>query len=137
MIKLYENERLEMSVAQMELEAYGVREARQKFLTALYPALDYLSYECDVPIHISTLGLFDKKYPVTTLFFVSPYFKKRITRSEHVFGPEIQAALALYREAKASGSAAYKILNYYKIIEGIQLIVSGLLPPHCAAAFRA
>ena len=121
-MSLYANERQEMAIAQMEVEAAGVFAGRHKFLSALYPALDYLAYECDVPIHVNTIGLFDKKYPVTTLFFVSPYFEKKLKGGHRDLGPEVRAVLALYREAKSTSSAAYKILNYYKIIEGVQLI---------------
>ncbi len=106
-------------MAEMALHATTLQEARDTFCAALYPALDFLSFRHDVPVFVSTMRVDDVQNAIMHLVYLAPYEQKKLNIAKYLYRPEIKAVYALYREAKTSSSSPYKLLNYFKILEGL------------------
>ncbi len=119
-MRLFANGRGEMSMATIELEAAGARDARYRFCAVLYPIIDYLSYTHNVPILVETIYMEDAEKGVKHMTYIVPYVNSKLKSATNTLRPEIKVAFSLYREAKISASAPYKVLSYYKVIEGLQ-----------------
>jgi hypothetical protein len=118
-IRLFLNEANELSMAEMTLQASTLQEARDTFCAALYPALDFLSFEHDVPIFVSTMRFDDPQNAIMHMGYLAPYENKKPSIENYLYRPEVKAVYALYREAKTSFSSPYKLLSYFKILEGL------------------
>jgi hypothetical protein len=118
-IYLFMNGASELSMAEMTLQATTLQEARDTFCAALYPALDFLSFKHDVPILVGTMRFHDVQNAITHMGYLAPYGHKKLGNADYLFRAEIKTVYALWREAKASSSSPYKLLNYFKILEGL------------------
>lgn len=117
--ELRKNSRGEHSLVEFECEAGSIADARKKFMLAVVPFLDLLTFNVNSPLFLTSISIEDSKNNIRALDYVSPY--RPATLSPH-FGslfPELMPVFALYREAKNSGSSFYKFLCYHKLLDGI------------------
>ena len=119
-VRFFTNKNGEMSYTEMALTAESYNDARLIFTSLLYRRLDRLSFRYNVPISIGLLAIRDSAFNLDSLIFISPYVISDLVPSPMPATRESEVAFALYREAQNSRSSAYKLLNYYKIIEMIQ-----------------
>jgi hypothetical protein len=119
-IRFFTNDVGEMSYADMAFDAEGYVDARNTFTSLLYRRLDRLSFEHNVPVSVSVMALRDVSLAIDSFAFIYPYNSGKFMPNQRTLSREASIALSLYREAKNSHSSAYKLLNYYKIMELIQ-----------------
>ncbi|KAL0630434.1 hypothetical protein Q9L58_010719 [Maublancomyces gigas] len=119
MFELRKNSSGEHSLVDFECEAVSAVDARRKFILAVLPFLDYLTFKVDSPLFVTSLRIEDVKNQVRTLDYVSPYQTATINPHESNLFPELMPIFALYREAKNSGSNFYKFLCYHKLLDGL------------------
>ncbi len=125
-------------IAVLECNASDPLAARQRFIEAVYPAIDHWSYTYNVAIFISTIRVFDVLHKSTRITFSSPYHRHTLDDSEHKLFIEMKPIYSMYREAKNTSSDFYRFLCLYKIMEGlfgpmrdkifIQLQAAGIVP---------
>jgi hypothetical protein len=113
------NGRSEMALIQMKVEACSAIEARNKAHDATSRFLDHLSYLAQVPILTGLMRIHDDKNQVTALDMIGPEQEVTLNPGRGQSFPELAPIYALYREFKNSGSAYYKLLCLFKIMEGI------------------
>jgi hypothetical protein len=112
------NSRRELSLIEFECRSTGPEHARQMFLHAVMPFIDYASYATHSPSFIAQLRTEDIINHCVTAFFTSPY-RKQIAPSANKLYAEMGPVYSMYREALNSNSDFYKFLCYYKILEGL------------------
>lgn len=104
--------------------------AHNALLSLLNPMLDYLAFTHNKPMAIETVAITDLRDNVKVLSFFRPYRQVELGSFRYNPSPSARLAFALYWEGKNSRSAAYQILSYYKIIEGL----SEPRGPNCVSA---
>ena len=119
MFELRKNSSGEHSLVDFECEAVSAVDARRKFILAVIPFLDYLTFRVDSPLFVTSLRIEDVKNQIRTLDYISPYRAATINPHESNLFPELLPIFALYREAKNSGSNFYKFLCYHKLLDGL------------------
>lgn len=118
---LHHNKNREISLVEYQCKAKISRDARTKFLDALNPFLDQISYTANIPLHVTQITCIDTKHSIQSVDYTVPHPIVQINPHNAEVRTELIPVYALYREAKNSGSAFYKFLCYYKILEGIYL----------------
>jgi hypothetical protein len=116
---LHHNEKRELSLVEFECEAQTVSGAKGKFLEALTPFLDHLSFVANIPLHILRIVCIDLSHHIQSIEYLGPHASVKINPHASSLWEELFPIYALYREAKNNPSSFYKFLCYYKIIEGI------------------
>ena len=119
MLVVKKNQARENSLVEFTCSATSTAEAREMFLEALLPFLDYLCYKADCPVVVATVKIEDAKNNLKTIEYISPYRDVTINPHYSEFLDEMAPVYALYREAKNSNSDFYKFLCHYKILEGL------------------
>lgn len=115
----HKNEQHELSVISTELPACNYVEAIKAFTAAIVPFLDILVYRSNTPIAIEKIQCFDKKNEILSLSYQSPYDNQIIQPVMVETRGELLPLFALFREAKTNRSSYYRLLCYFKILEGI------------------
>lgn len=116
-----------------QCKARSSRDAIRYFLGMVSPFLDTLAYHADLPLVIEKVQCVDKKNSVTVVSYVAPYLQVNVnSHAGQIFEPMIPV-YAMYREAKNNTSVYYRLLCFYKILEGIY---SYLRPNLMKAAHR-
>ncbi|MEM4989236.1 methylamine utilization protein MauJ [Collimonas sp. H4R21] len=113
------NQAGEHSLLEFECEATSTTDARNKFLAAVLPFLDCITYHADSPLFITSVRIEDIKNQRITIDYIAPY--RHSTVNPHTGSPflELLPVYAMYREAKNSSSDFYKFLCYHKLLEGL------------------
>jgi hypothetical protein len=96
------------------------------------PVMDHLSYLADAPLIVGTVLCIDIKNSITSVGYTAPYRAVTVGAGVMSFPVELIPVYALYREAKNATSNFYRLLCYYKILEGIY----NTLRPQVFAAAR-
>jgi hypothetical protein len=113
------NNRNEMALIRMRVEAHVPTEARNKVYDATAAFLDHLSYLAHTPILTGLMKIYDDKNQATTIDMIGPEPEVTLTPgATHLF-LELSPIYALYREFKNSSSAYYRLLCLFKVMEGI------------------
>ena len=109
----------EMCGGTAQCKARSSRDAIRYFLSMVSPFLDTLAYRADMPLVIEKVQCIDKKNSVTVVNYVAPYLRVNLnSHAGQIFEPMIPM-YAMYREAKNNTSVYYRLLCFYKILEGI------------------
>lgn len=119
MFEIKKNEQGEQSLIEFECEAAGASEAKEKFLRAVLPFIDYQAYLANCPLFIATIRVEDCANLRTSIDYTAPY--RAVVMNPHIklLQPELAPVYALYRDAKNSHSAFYSFLCFHKILEGL------------------
>jgi hypothetical protein len=113
------NDAGQLSFAEFDCVAVSPQEARGKFINAVYPALDHLSYTHNVPLFVVIIRVVDTVHQSIYVECAAPYRSQAVPdRMSLLFG-EMKPVYAMYREGKNSNSCFYGFLCYYKIMEGL------------------
>lgn len=118
-ITLMHNSRRELASAHFTVDATGSAEARRRFLEAITPFMDRVSYLGNVSVHIKVIECIDSKNNIRSYDYVNPHPTVRVNPHEVRINNTLLPVYALYREAKNAESPFYRFLCYYKILEGI------------------
>jgi hypothetical protein len=113
------NNRNEMALIRMRVEACVPMEARNKVYDAIAAFLDHLSYQAQTPILTGLMKIFDEKNEVFTIDVLGPEQEVTLNPGAQYLFPELSPIYALYREFKNSNSAYYRLLCLFKVMEGI------------------
>lgn len=113
------NDAGELSTIEFGCEARNPIEAKAHFVNAVYPILDHLSYQFNVPFFIQMIRVRDEKYQTQHFDCIGPFRLGVLTNSATRLWYEMQPDYSMYREAKNSESDFYKFLCFYKIMEGL------------------
>ena len=113
------NEVNEWSLIEITVNTISVQMARKLFLEAISPFIDSISYRANCPIWISRIRFEDEKNSVTTIEYIAPYPQSIINDHGRKVYQHLHPIYALYREAKNADSYFYRVLCYYKIMEGL------------------
>ncbi len=122
-IFIHHNSMRELCRAEYVCRASSANEARTKFIEGFAPYLDHVSYLGSVPIHITQITTTDKKNGVHGTVYTAPYSSIIVNPHKAELFEELIPIYALYREAKNANSPFYRFLCFYKILEGIYLIL--------------
>lgn len=117
--QILQNKRHELSVIVFECTATSTDGARQQFLSAVTPFLDYIAFTIDAPIHLPVVVCEDHKNQLAAFEFVAPSRGAMLTPHAGSVITDLNPLFALYREGKNASSPFYKFLCYFKILEGI------------------
>jgi hypothetical protein len=113
------NEKREFSGIRAVCQATSLQDARAMFLGGITPMLDHLAYVANVPLIVGRTVCIDRKNSVTSFSYTSPYPTVNVGSGIGSIRAEMVPIYSLYREAKNSASTFYRLLCYYKILEGI------------------
>lgn len=116
----------EYSSISMDVRANTHYEARFKFLATITPMLDHLSYLTDTPVITQILRVIDLKNNVQKIHFVEPYYAVLIKDYKKKLEVNFLPIYSMYREANTSTSPYYRLLCFYKIIDGIYALKAKL-----------
>jgi hypothetical protein len=118
-LHLFHNSKREISCIRFTCNAESPKQARAKFLDAVSPFIDYLSFKANVPIFVPLVVCEDERNGLQTINYVGPHPSVSVQPHETELNRGLMPIYALYREAKNSISPYYKFLCYFKILEGI------------------
>lgn len=118
-IAVEKNEANEVSLVKIKCTARNPVEARHKFVEAVSPVLDHLSYTLNVAVFIALVRVYDVGHQSLHVQYVAPYRAYVIMDSMVRTFIELKPVYSMYREAKNADSHFYKFLCYYKIMEGL------------------
>lgn len=113
------NNSRQLSVIEGTVRSTSFHGACEVFQRAVQPFLDNLSYALDVPVSIKQMLCVDKTSGARWISFVTPYRDVQLTEWNRSIPDELMPVCALYREAKNSTSSYYRLLCYFKLLEGI------------------
>jgi Methylamine utilization protein MauJ len=113
------NKARQLSLIEWECRAISVRDARTRFIEAVYPALDHFSYSHNVPLFVAMVRVFDVTHQSTHIECNAPYRLQVVPNSMNRLFLDMKPIYAMYREAKNSDSYFYRFLCCYKIMEGL------------------
>jgi hypothetical protein len=103
-----------------EMDADNIQAAETEAYGSLAPLLSAWSMNVDVPIHIETIQVTNLKTHVSFLSIVAPHFEMNISGgAQPAFVDEFCQYASIYREGLNTGSAFYRFLCFYKIIESL------------------
>jgi hypothetical protein len=108
-----------VSFIEMECTARDRDEAKVKFIDAVYPALDHLSYAFNVPLFVSIIRIVDVPHQIIHIDCAAPYRLQIVPNFMSRLFVQMKPVYSMYREAKNSESDFYKFLCFYKIMEGL------------------
>jgi len=117
--RLIHNSKREISCIRFTCEAASPKQARAKFLEAVSPFIDFLSYKANVPIFVPLVVCDDERNHLQSINYVGPHPSVTVQPHQTELNRGLIPIYALYREAKNSISPFYKFLCYFKILEGI------------------
>lgn len=118
-LELRHNSKRELASAHYECVSTSSNNARVKFLEAISPFLDHISYLGNVPIHLNIIECHDEKNNIRAYNCINPHAQVVINPHEGNLQAALLPIYALYREAKNGHSLFYRFLCYFKIMEGI------------------
>jgi hypothetical protein len=113
------NDRHEMSLIRMRVEAHEPVEARNKVYDASSAFLDHLAFAAHTPILSGMMEIFDEKNEANIVDMIGPERSVVVTNISVRLHQSLAPVYALYREFKNSQSAYYRLLCLFKIMEGI------------------
>lgn len=109
----------EAACLRLDLQAQSSGEAHDKFVNVATQALDHLSFNYNVPVHIGYVVTEDVNHSVKHVEYFRPPSHVIMGDGGGVLHSELAPIYSLYRECMNSSSYYYKTLCYYKIFEGI------------------
>jgi hypothetical protein len=113
------NNRNQMALIRMSVEAHVPVDARNKVYDAVAPFLDHLAYMAGTPILTGLMKIEDEKNQVKTIDLVAPEHEMVLNPGAQKLYFDLAPIYALYREFKNSNSSFYRLLCLFKIMEGI------------------
>jgi hypothetical protein len=118
---LVPNDKGELSCFIFKCVAKSFQEAKHKFHQTVLPFIDFLSYKANCPIHLPLISseCITDNYELRTINYTTPYPKSTINPHENAIFNEMIPLYALYREAKNTDSNYYKLICFYKVLEGM------------------
>lgn len=109
----------ELSLVIGRLQATSIHDAIFQFTRMLGPILDWLSYVKRIPLRAPMIIANDLEAAIMTFGMVSPPKPATMTPIDFKVHWELASVYALYREARNSDSPYYRLLCFYKILEGL------------------
>jgi len=117
--RFHKNGANEISMASSEVLASDAIEARYNFENVVSVLVDRLAYISEAPMYLGSTVVDDPSTGSQTLFFVAPPRQRVLEERRIILDNELIPVYALYREALNSSSPYYRVLCFFKIMEGL------------------
>lgn len=121
LLNFHRNPLGEVSTVSADLLANSSEEAHAMFVSRLTSFLDRMSYLASVPLFVDLVVVTELATDRQSMYFVSPPRSAQVNAGGEVLHIEMAPVYALYREAQNSVSPYYRVLCFFKIMEGLLL----------------